>query len=674
MSRMMPTTCAICNCECGILAEVDGNKIVRVKGDPQDPHNQGALCPKGKLSPTWIKAPGRLTRPLIRSRKSDRFLQADWEEALDFIAHRLTLIKETYGPAALGFYHGSSPNYLSRVFHDALARWLGTPNASGTWSLCVGPKVLGYDSVFGPTGTFARGDFLKARLIVLWGANPAETAMHRYRRLWADVLSARKRGARLVVIDPRPTRTARAAHRHLAIRPGTDHLLALALIKLLLDESLIHHDYLSAHADGLEELVSALKDFDPYAAVDRTGLPRAEVLALARDLGTIRPALVDRREGAIHQAYASRLNRTIAVINALIGSVDVAGGLIFGKERPFTSDLGVTDRRREPPLWADRFPLAKDAVSLFPEAVLEGRPRPLRALFVACGNPMSAWPAASRTRSALDALDLLVVNDLFPTETTALADVILPGASFFEKGDMGSSPHRLGWWMKTTEPLIRPPGHAKPEWRTVAALAERLGCKPLTSYRTEDDVFARILSDSGLPHIDPRDLRRGRMLAPNRPGFCLEGGFPTPTGRLSLFQDAWRGLGLSGWLEPVDACPVQPDYPLRLITGARTIAYYHSQHRNVAALKRISPRPSAEIAPQLAEKVGISEGDLIAVVTRCGRLRLPASIAPGMEPSTVSIPHGWTDPANANDLIGPEPLDALAGTPAYRAVPCRLEK
>jgi anaerobic selenocysteine-containing dehydrogenase len=674
MSRIKPSTCTICNCECGLLAEVDGNRIVRVKGDPEDPHNQGALCPKGKLAPRWIEAPGRLTHPLIRRKNSDRAMKAGWEEALDFIAHRLTRIKENHGPAALAFYYGSSPNYLSRVFHDALARWFGTPNAAGSWSLCVGPKVLGFESVYGRTGSFARGDFPNARLIVLWGANPAETAMHRYLRLWPDVLSARKRGARLVVIDPRPTRTARAADLHLAVKPGTDHLLAVALIKLLLDKNLIHHDYLSRNADGFDALVSALGEFDARAAVSRTGLPWMQVRTLAKELGTIRPALVDRREGTIHHAHSTRLNRAIAVINALIGSVDVEGGLIFGAGRPLKSDLGVADHRIESPLWAHRFPLAKDAVSQITEAILNDRPRPVRALIVACGNPVSAWPAAFQTRSALARLDLLVVNDLFPTETTDLAHVVLPGASFFEKGDMSDSPLRLGWWVKTTEPLIVPPGQARPEWRVAVDLARRLGCDALSPYMTEDDVFARILADSALPDLDPRDLRRGRMLEINRPGRYLKGGFPTPTGRMSLFRDAFARPAFSRWLEPVDACTSQPDYPLRLITGARNVAYYHSQQRNVFELRRISPQPAAEIAPQLAEEAGVSEKDMLTIITPHGRLRLPVSITPGMDASTISIPHGWPYPANANDLTGPEPMDAVAGMPAYRAVPCRVRK
>ncbi|MBW1698132.1 MAG: molybdopterin-dependent oxidoreductase [Deltaproteobacteria bacterium] len=229
-----PTVCQICGCNCRLLATVDHGKIVAVEGDPAAPQNRGGICIKGKYSPEILYAPDRLRTPLKRTDDKSGFEPIGWDRALKEIAGRLKQFKDTYGAQSLAIYRGRSTRFIDRIIISALARLFGTPNVTGVWTLCVGPKVLGYQATFG-TPLFPRNDFKNARLIVLWDTNPPVTKMHRYFQLPQDIRSALNQGAELVVIDPRRHRFAGNATLHLPFTPGTDTYLIMALIRIIVE-------------------------------------------------------------------------------------------------------------------------------------------------------------------------------------------------------------------------------------------------------------------------------------------------------------------------------------------------------------------------------------------------------------------------------------------------------
>jgi anaerobic selenocysteine-containing dehydrogenase len=654
---------------------LDGERVVDVRGDPENPHNRGRTCVKGKFSPRILHSPDRVLKPLIRDRKAGEssFREISWDGALNEIAERLSRIAEKHGPRALAIYQGKSTRFIDRAFISAFARLIGTPNVTGVWSFCVGPKIVGYRATFGPP-LFPRCDFENARLILLWGTNPAVSRMHRYLRVYDDITAAKKRGAKLVVIDPRVHRTAQAAHVHLALNPGTDTYLALGLVKLLVENGWVDRDFIARYAQGFDRLCDSLADLSLAEVASRTGLPAARIHDLARDLGTLKPASIDRREGTIHVANGTQLNRALAILAAVTGNVDVPGGLTFQPGIRWDTSLGVAGSVEDQPFWQDALPLAQDGTGLLPDTILTGRPYPVRGLISVAGNPVAMFPDTAKTVRALEELDLLVVNDLFLTETARLADIVLPGVTFFEKGELETGPFKLGQWIKATEPVLPPRGEALPEWKFFARLAQAMGCDELSGYDTEDDVLRRVFSDSGLPELDPAGLRRGRLLKPVTHGELLRNGFQTASGEIELYSEWLEAAGYAPLPRAEDVCETTPEYPFRLTTGERIDAFNHSQHRNVPELRRLCPHPRAEISGDLARRLGVAEGDGLQVNTARGSLRILATVVEGMNPSTISIPHGWEGGSNVNRLLGDDRCDPIAGTPAFKAVPCQIRR
>ncbi|MDF1555224.1 MAG: molybdopterin-dependent oxidoreductase [Deferrisomatales bacterium] len=680
----MPTTCQGCLCDCGLIAVVEQGRVVRVEGDPANPQSRGGMCIRGATSPDLLYAPDRLTRPLRRGRNGS-FAEISWDRALEEIAERLLGLREEFGPESLCLNYGRASRFIDRAFMTGFARLFGTPNVTGVWSLCVGAKVVGYRETFGPP-LFPWCDFRNARLILLWGSNPAASHMNRYFRVYDDILAAKKAGAKLVVVDPRAHTVARAADVHLALNPGTDLPLALALLRILVEEGGYDETFVARHTEGFAGLRQHLAHVDLDGAAAVTGIGLDAIRELAHDLATLKPASIDRREGTIHLTTGTQVSRAVALLNAVTGNVDVSGGLTFNSVHPWDWSLGIKARPASKPFWAEEFPLALDASGKLPEAILgkeDGRDGPdggthgdgvVKALVCVASNPASMLPDTKRSRRALESLDLLIVDDLFMTETARLADYVLPGVTFFEKGEFETGPFKMGEWVKLSRPVVAPLGEARAEWRVFAELAARLGHPELSAFADEAAVMRRVFVDSGRPELEPEELAAGRLLGPVRQGDLLRKGFNTPSGKIRLGAHRFPDLGVTAYPEPVDACPVSEGYPLRLITGARVSAYTHSQHRNIPRLRRRCPEPVAELAPELAATLELAEGDTIQVETALGAVALPVSIAAGMNPNTVSILHGWGGKYNSNRLISLDRYDPLSATPAYKAVPCRIVK
>jgi len=625
------------------------------------------------MSPKVLYAPDRLTQPLIRRKPGGGFVPLSWEDALCEISERLQVLRDTYGPESLAIYRGRSTRFIDRCFISAFANLYGTPNVTGVWSLCVGPKVIGYQATFG-TPLFPRCDFRNAKLILLWGTNPAVTRMHRYFNLPGDIRAAVKNGAELVVVDPRRHGFAKEAALHLAIAPGTDSFLIMALIKILIEKNLVDADYIRSYTSGFDRLCEAVKPLDLGSAAEKTGIDLPVIYELAGKLAKRKPASIDRREGIIHQANGTQLNRALAILTAITGNADIPGGLRFTETPPWKTSLGIEGKAAVPAIWKRRFPLAADGAQCIPEAILEANPYPIRALFSISGNPVSALPDTRRTISALRKLDLLVVNDLFMTEAAQMADIVLPGVTFFEKGEFHTEPLKPVPWLQTTEALVKPTGNAIPEWRFIAALARTMGYSVLPRFIDENDFLKRIFADSGRSDLDPAAMRRGMRLEPSPFGRLLEKGFDTPSGKIELYSRQLIERGYAPIPEAEDVCRCDYRYPYRLVTGSRVDPFDHSQHRNIPELLERCPHPEAEISLQMADRLRISNGDVIKIETERGSLAMRSRIVEGMNPAAVSIPHGWPGTENANYLIGDMLSDAVSGTPAYKAIPCSVLK
>jgi anaerobic selenocysteine-containing dehydrogenase len=649
-----------------MIAHVSDGKVAGVEGDPQDPWSRGKLCVKGRRAAEITYAEDRLLQPLLRNSREDEFRRASWSEATDFIADRLRDLADEHGPESVVFYRGTTARVVDEAVLNRLAKLYGTPNVTGTWSVCVGPKILAYSSTFGPP-PMPWCDLRNARCLLLWGAAPGTTHLHRYHGVSADIAAARKDGAKLVVVDPRQTPLARTADLHLQIRPGTDLPLALAMINHIISEELYDRDFVDSHTFGFDKLAEHVEPYTSTWAEEITDIPAASIEAAATLFATTKPASLDRRQGVQHSRHATQTLRAMAILMSITGNVDVKGGLMMTPYRRLRS-LPVPKDLAKPPesFWRARFPLARDASAYIPEAILSEDPYPLRGLIVIEGNPLSCFANTGKAREALGKLDLLVVHDVFPNETTQLADVVLPACTFLEKGEISIQSLRTDYAIRTRMPVVEPLGEALPEWKWLSSLGRRLGFGDYFPFERDQDVVDAILQAAGWNAGDPA--------TPTIHGRALDEGFTTPSGKIELYS---QFLAEKGY----DPLPVPPEdycrdrtYPYYLVTGARVPQFYHSQHRNMPSLRKAHPYPVAEMSRTMAEEIGVSAEDEVRIVTAVGTAIFRAKVTHGIHPLTVSIPHGWPGQQNANWLVDDLAVDPLAATPPYRDMRCRVEK
>jgi anaerobic selenocysteine-containing dehydrogenase len=660
------TFCQICRAECGMIAYVEDGKVVRVEGDPEDQWSHGKLCVKGRHAPQILYAKDRLLYPLLRETRGGAFRRVSWEEALGFIADKVETLKASYGPEALVFYHGTTAKVLDEAVLRRLAKLLGTPNVTGTWSVCVGPKILAYNNTFGgPPMPWC--DLKNANYIILWGTNPPATHMHRYHGISSDIIAARKRGARLAVIDPRRTPLAAKADTYLQIRPGADLALALAMIQHIVEKNLYDEEFVNAHTHGFDELAEGVAPYTPRWAERIADIPAASIEKLAEEFALAKPAALDRRQGVQHCQRATQTLRAMAILMAITGNVDRPGGLMLTPNRRLKS-LAVPDDLPRPAkrFWEDRYPLAKDASGMLPEVILSEKPYPVRGLVVIEGSPMSCFANTGKVHQALTSLDLLVVQDLFLNETAELADVVLPGCTFLEKGEISVQSSRSDYPVRTRTPVVEPLGEALPEWKFLSMLGRRLGYEEFFPFASDVEITEAVLQRAGWTGDEPAN--------PTTNGRALEEGFPTPSGKIELYSAQLEEQGFDPLpLAPLD-WPNDEGYPCYLITGARVPQFYHSQHRNIPRLRRAHPEPLAEMSRALAADIGVDDGDEVKLETRVGAASFRVKVTDSIHPRTVSIPHGWPGAHNANWLIDDLSCDPLAATPPYRDMHCRVHK
>jgi anaerobic selenocysteine-containing dehydrogenase len=660
------TFCQICRAECGMIAHVERGRVVRVEGDRDDQWSRGRLCVKGRNAPQILYAENRLLHPVIREGKNGALQRASWDEAIGFIAGKMEMMKERYGPEALVFYHGTTARILDEAVLRRLAKLYGTPNVTGTWSVCVGPKMLAYSNTFGrPPMPWC--DLKNADYIILWGTNPPATHVHRYHGISSDIIAARKRGARLAVVDPRRTPLAAKADTYLQIRPGTDLALALAMIQQIITNDLYDEEFVAAHTHGFEKLAERVAPYTPQWAEGVTDLPAQSIQQVAEEFARSKPAALDRRQGVQHCRHATQTLRAMAILMSITGNVDVQGGLMLTPYRRLKS-LPVPDDLPRPAqsYWRSEYPLAKDASAMLPEVILSEKPYPVRGLVVLEGNPMSCFANTGKVRQALASLDLLVVHDLFLNDTTQLADVVLPGCTFLEKAEISVQSLRTDYPVRTRLPVVEPQGEAVAEWKFLSMLGRRLGYEEYFPFASDAEVLEAVLGCAGWAGDEPA--------TPTVNGRTLKNGFTTPSGKVELYSTQLEEKGF----DPVPVAPLDwPDeerYPYHLITGARVPQFYHSQHRNIPTLRKAHPEPLAEISPHLAEEVGVGDGDQVKLETAVGATVFRAKVTENIHPRTVSIPHGWAGGSNANWLIDDISCDPLAATPPYRDMRCRVER
>ncbi len=682
--RAVPTYCALCISRCGCLATVEEGRLLRVDPDPQHPTGR-AICIKARAAPELVAHPDRLRTPLLRTRPKDGgdpgWRPIAWEEALALAGQRLAAA----GPQATalcvatpsGTAIADSFGWIHRLAH----LW-GSPNLvfateNCNWHRDFTPRLTWGNSLGTP-------DWDNTATIVLWGVNPAATWLAQAEQ----IRRAQRRGARLLVIDPRGAGLARGADLWLPVRPGSDGALALGLIRHLLAGGGADLDALRRDSDAfepapqgpgtvLQALQAAAEPWTPERVAAVCGIAAAD-LDRAAELLAARPVSLVTWTGTGQQEQATASNRAIHILYALTGSLGRPGGNRWFP-RPAVEDImafsAVPPATRDRALGAAERPLGPasrgwiTSRDLF-RCIVSGEPYPVRALLAFGSNFLVSKPATAHAEEALARLDFFVQTELFETPTARWADLLLPAASCWEReglqaGFLASA--KAETHVQLRPAVATPPGEAWPDTRIVFALARRLGLADGFFGGDPEAGLAAILEPSGLSPADLRASPRG-LAAPR-----LTAEAPPP--RLTLWSRDLAAVGQA----PLPAYRVTEGdaaFPF-LLTCGKTPAYCHSQFRQIPGLRRHQPRPEAELAPDVAAACGIADGDAIAIRTATRELHCHARIDQRLAAGTVWAHYGWWDAAQAidyNACMDGECFDPVAGSNALRGVGCALRK
>ena len=723
MAEMRRSYCGLCHPRCGLLLEVEDGRIVTVKGDPEHPITRGAICSRGRLIADHVYHPDRINYPIKRQgeRGSGKWQRLSWEQAFDEVAEKLQALREKRGAETLAFTHGTRRTYHwdERRFFNLF----GSPNVCGANTVCMCPSQAVEYATF---GGFTWPDVPHARCVVLWGHGSSESDPI---GLYPMILQAKKNGAKLVVVDPRRIPEAEKADIWLPIRPGTDVALMLGWIRIIIEENLWDHDFVTNWTTGFEDLKAASAAYTPERVAEITWLSPEQVLASARCYATTKPAVITWGFGLDKQGLnAGQAARARCCLKALTGNLDIPGGETLGCNDPVGSIISDEEmqrmdalpaEQRAKQLGADQYPFFgfpgwsrnDEANRRLPrtymhppngdmtctaharpvlDAMITGKPYPVTAAISVASNPLLSLPDPRRTCEALKSLELYVVGEFYLTPSAALADYVFPICSTVETTELWLTGSFCVACPRGIEPLYER-RNTYDFWR---GLAVRLGQSEEWPWSTIDEVWDYRLSPVGLTFSQL--LERNGLFGKPEFGRYKKYGFGTPSGKVELRSSTFEALGcepLPMYREmahsPTDASLVGT-FPLVLITGSRFMPMYHSEQRQIEAARKKRPDPLVTLHPDTAHRLNLTEGDWVNVETPSGGIRMRLALSDKIDPRMADADHGWWFPerkealpdlfgvfeANANVLCpdGPEFCSPEIGNWPHTALLCRVQK
>jgi cysteine desulfurase NifS len=704
--------CGICPAGCWVQAHLESGVIKKV--EPRPDHPLGSICRIGRHSPDIIYDPDRLTHPLRRKgpKGSHDFERISWDNAFEIIVERLNRLKKKHGPESTAIYtgRGSFDMALCDLFQPAgvavssassVLFPFGSPNTLGVGALCyVSFAMIAPHVTLGEMYITMDTDIDQAELIVIWGANPATDSPPFSMQ---QIVRARQRGARVVVIDPRYTETARRTEAEwLAIRPGTDGALALGLINVLVTEELVDENFTENWTVGFPELCQLVQHYRPEVVADITGIDADTITGLARRLADARGASPVMYSGLEYSDSGVQAIRAVLTLWGLAGQLDVPGGLVINmRKNTFPQNrchlLANPDVKKA--LGRDRFPIyslyrgESHAIAL-PNSVLHSIPYKIRGLIILGGSIITAWPNPTLWKKTLAGLDFLVTIDRYQTADSAYADIVLPATTMYEN----TSYMRYGPFFTIREKLIEPRGEARSDFLILAELSRRLGYGHLYP-QTEEAILERALEHTeftveevrlrgGTVQIEPTMMQykkweKGLLRHDGKPGFA------TPSGKFEIASTILAEHGyepLPVYTEPREGPVSQADlvkmYPLVFNSGSRTYFDFRSQHHGVQSLCQYQPDPIVTMNSSDAAQRNIKDNDWVRVITRRGsvpyRARVSEKIVAGAVDAAMGGggplgPKSWQE-CNVNELTDLEHYDPISGFPIYKSLLCEVEK
>lgn len=651
-----------CPDTCALRVTVEAGRVTRVAGDPDHPTTAGTLCTKVSRYAERTYAPDRLVTPLRRvGRKGEgRFEPIGWDQALDLMADRLGEIAARDPERILPYSYAGTMGWVQgegmamRFFHKLGASLLDR-------TICSSPGMAGLQYTLGGAVGMDVERFVDARLILIWGSNPVTSSIH----FWRLAQDARRRGARLIAIDPYRSDTALKCDQHIALRPGTDAALALGLIHCLVLEGLIDRDYVERYTLGFDALAERAAAWTPERVAQVCGIDPQTVIQLARDYGGIRPAAIRLNYGMQRVRGGGNAVRAIACLPALVGAWrDPAGGMLLSSSNMVPTTPARHTRPELLPGWPHRWPRTVNMVEIG-EALLGADP-PIEALIVYNSNPLAVAPDSGRVVEGFSREDLFtVVIEQFQTDTADFADIVLPATTQLEHFDVHKAYGHC--YVLANHPAIEPLGEARPNADIFRSLAARMGFDD-EAFKASDRDIARDAMDWGHACVGGATLEdvleRGWVRMQHPPAPFAQGGFPTPSGRCEFWSDrlARQGLDpLPDHLPPYESIEADPAlaarYPLALISPpARN--FLNSSFANVPSLVAREREPSCEIHPDDAAARRIAEGDRVRIFNDRGAFQVRAQVSDRIRPGVVLAWGLWWPKTTA----GGRNVNAVTGT------------
>jgi assimilatory nitrate reductase catalytic subunit len=674
---------------CGLYLVVgpDG-RITGVEPRTDDPINKGRLCEKGLTCHEMIHHPDRLKKPLIK--KDGKFAETTWDKALDLIAKKFQGIAKAHGPNAIGCYGSARiTNEKAYLFGKFARVAIGTRHIDGSGRLCMASAAAAYLRTFGADRSpNPWSDILLADCIIIVGSNTAET----HPVMMTHLFRAKDRGATIIVIDPRVTHVAIMANIHLQLKPGTDLALLNSLLHVIVKEDLIDRDFIRKRTKGFETVEETIKKYTPEKAEEITGVPADKIVQAAISYGRAKTGMILFERGPEHQIKG--VNNVLSILNiamatgkigkpgcgpcTITGQPNGQGAREMGQlTHQLPGERLLTDpeaRKHIAKVWGIPIKRLPDkpgytAVEMF-DAAAKGE---IKDMYIFATNPMVSLPDLNYVKTALEKLEFLVVQDMFPSETAEFADVVLPGSCWAE--EEGTMTNIEGRCVKLNK-VVDPPGEAMEDWKILCAVAKSLGAGRYFTYKSPVEIFNEIrlatkgafCTYAGMTYKKVEDSKG--IFWP-----CPDEAHP---GTPRLYEERFATKDGLGVFHPVEYTPAaeQPDdlYPL-ILTTVRS--YYHflsgTQTRRTVSLTRLCPEPYIEINPETALKLGIKDGDLISVRSRRGEAEFKARVTLITRPDVVAIPYHWGIPQAANLLTIGE-LDPVSRIPEYKICSVAIER
>ena len=675
MHRVL-TTCCFCACGCNLYLEVEDGKVVGVIPSKQHPVARGSLCVKGWNSFEFVHHKDRLKYPLIR--KNGRLEKANWEDALNLIARRLSEIREKHGPESLGVLSSAKctneENYLLMKFTRAV---LKTNNIDHCARLCHSPSVIGLGNAFGSGAmTNSISELAGAEVILVTGSNTTE----QHPQIARFIFDALEQRAKLIVVDPRQIPLSKAAHVYLQPRLGTDVIWLNGMMKIIMEENLHDDSFVSMRTENSQAFIKHLEQFELEQVESICGIPLEGLRRAARMYASVKRAVIIYSVGITQHVSGTDNVQSIANLAMLTGHVgqeftgveplrgqnNVQGACDMGALPATLSGYqNVADasvRKKFERVWKCELPMASGMTET--DMVHGALDKKIRAMFIMGENPVLSHPDVNTTRGAIEGLDFLAVSDIFLTETAELADVVLPAASFAEKDGTFTSTERR---VQRVRQAVPPIGSCKPDWQIICELSSRM------AYPMYYESPAEIMEEIA-------------MLTPIYGGIYhdrLEDGWglfwPCPTrdhpGTPFLHKGSFaRG---KGHFECVNYRPPaeMPDdeYPFYLTTG-RIYQHWHtgSISRRITMLSRDEPDAFVEMNPVDGRRLGVRDRKPVRVISRRGEIVAGARLTEAVPEKMVFIPfHFHEAPAN---ILTHNKCDPVARIPEFKVCAVRLEK